>query len=291
MAYVYVWFRPDWTPFYVGIGKTPSRWNPARAKDKDRNPLCMKIIRKYGACNIRVHTHTDLSWEAACAKEQALIAHFGRINDGGLLANFTDGGEGALNPRTEVIEAKRQRLLNPAHPLRGVHVRLNTDQAIAKRRNESIRTPEVRAKHKKNAEARWADPAKREAVAEKMRAVWVAKKAATPPKELPKKRTKEELAEYRRNLLKERNADPAYAAKRIAALKASASKISEGVNRTQTKRLATLATPEVQAKLRRPKTAEHNQKVSEAKKQWWAERKALNSGKGNAQRPDGEPAP
>lgn len=273
-AYVYIWFRPDWVPFYVGIGKTPSRWNPARAKDKDRNPLCMTIIRKYGAENVHVHKHAGLTWVEACAKEQALIAHFGRISDGGLLANFTDGGEGVVNPRAEVIEAKRQRLMDPANPMRDTHHRLNSDPDIRDRRNKTVRSPEVREKHKKNAEARWADPAKREAVAEKMRAVWAAKKAANPPKEKPKKRSKEELAEYRRALLKERNADPEYKAKRIAALKAATDKISAGVNQSQERRLATLATPEVQAKMRRPKSEEHNRKVSEAKKKWWAGRKA-----------------
>lgn len=273
-AYVYIWFRPDWTPFYVGIGKTPSRWNPARAKDKDRNPLCMRIIRKYGAENIHVQKHAGLTWAEACAKEQALIAHFGRISNGGLLANFTDGGEGVVNPRAEVIEAKRQRLMDPANPMRSAHHQLNSDPDIRAKRNEAVRSPEVRAKHKKNADVRWADPAKREALAEKMRAIWAAKKAANPPKEKPKTRSKEELAEYRRALLKERNADPEYKAKRIAALKAAADKISAGVNRSQEKRLATLATPEVQAKLRRPKSEEHNRKVSEAKKKWWADRKA-----------------
>lgn len=273
-AYVYIWFRPDWTPFYVGIGKTPSRWNPLRAKDKDRNNLCMKIIRKYGAANIRVQRHTDLTWEEACAKEQALIAHFGRIEDGGLLANFTDGGEGAINPRQDVVEASRKRLLDPRHPMRGAHVLLNSDPEIAAKRLESIRSNEVRKKHKKNAEARWADPAKREAVAQKMREHWAKRKAEMSPKEKPKKRTKEELAEYRRELLKARNADPEYTAKRVAALQAASSAISAGVKKTQAQRKATLATPEVQAKLRRPKTAEHNQKVSEAKKRWWAERRA-----------------
>lgn len=273
-AYVYIWFRPDWTPFYVGIGKTPSRWNPARAKDRDRNPLCMRIIRKYGAENIHVQRHTDLAWAEACAKEQALIAHFGRMEDGGLLANFTDGGEGAINPSAKVIAASRQRLLDPANPMRDTHRWLNTDPEIRNKRTEAIRTPAVRAKHKKNADARWSDPAKREALAKKMRDIWVARKAANPPKEKPKKRTKEELAEYRCNLLKERNADPEYKAKRIAALKAASDKISDGVNKSQDKRRATLASLEVQAKLRRPKSEEHNRKVSEAKKLWWAQRKA-----------------
>lgn len=273
-AYVYIWFRPDWTPFYVGIGKTPSRWNPLRAKDKDRNNLCMKIIRKYGAANIRVQRHAGLTWEEACAKEQALIAHFGRIEDGGLLANFTAGGDGVLAPRVEVLQAKRARLMDPANPLRGMHTRLNTDADILKRRKESLQSPEVRQKQKQNAEARWADPAKREAVAQKMREHWAKRKAEMSPKEKPKKRTKEELAEYRRELLKARNADPEYTAKRVAALQAASNAISAGVKKTQAQRKATLATPEVQAKLRRPKTAEHNQKVSEAKKRWWAERRA-----------------
>lgn len=182
--------------------------------------------------------------------------------------------KGKLKHTEEFKAAARARLMDQSNPMRNAHVWLNSDPAIAERRNESLRSPETREKHKKNAEARWADPAKREALAEKMRAIWAARKAAAPPKEKPKKRTKEELAEYRRNLLKERNADPEYAAKRIEALKSAASKISEGVNRSKEKRLATLATPEVQAKLRRPKSAEHNRKVSEAKKKWWAERKA-----------------
>lgn len=272
-AYVYIWFRPDWTPFYVGIGKTPSRWNPARAKDKDRNPLCMKIIRKYGAQNIHVQKHVGLSWGEACAKEQSLIAHFGRIADGGLLANFTDGGEGAINPAQHVVEASRARLLDPKHPMRDMHVWLNTDPEILERRNESIRSPEVRAKHKRNAELRWADPEKRAALAEKMRSIWAERKEKTPPPEKSKTRNKEELAEFRRAMLRERNADPEYTAKRVAALQSASVKISEGVNRSLEKRLATLATPEVQAKLRRPKSEAHNRKVSEAKKLWWAARK------------------
>lgn len=273
-AYVYIWFRPDWTPFYVGIGKTPSRWNPLRAKDKDRNELCMRIIKKYGAHNIHVQKHTGLSWEDACKKERSLIAHFGRIEDGGLLANFTDGGEGVVNPSAEVISASRARLMDPSNPLRTAHVRLNSDPEIAQRRNESLKSQEVREKHRKNAGKRWSDPAKRDALAEKMRAIWAEKRAANPPKEKPKKRNKEELAEYRRNLLKERNTDPEYRAKRLTALQAASDKISAGVNRSQEKRLATLATPEVQAKLRQPKTEAHKKKCSDAKKLWWANKKA-----------------
>lgn len=274
MAYVYIWFRPDWVPFYVGIGKTPSRWNPCRAKDRDRNNLCMKIIRKYGAENIHVQTFKGLTWEEACSKEQSLIAHFGRMDGGGLLANFTDGGEGVLAPRQEVTNRRRAALLEESNPMRKSHILLNSDPEIRAKRKESLNNPEVKEKIKRASTDRWKDSRYRLNISEKMKAIWEARRAINPPPEKPKRRTKEELAEYRRQLLKERNADPEYQAKRLAALKNASAAISKGVNASQAKRLETLATPEVQAKLKRPKTAEHNRKVSEAKKAWWANRKA-----------------
>jgi hypothetical protein len=273
IAYVYIWFRPDWTPFYVGIGKSPSRWNPERAKPRDRNSYCIRIIEKYGAKNIHVQLHRGLTWAEACKKEQSLIAHFGRFDSGGLLANFTDGGEGALNPAPHVRSASRDRLLDPNNPMRKTHLILNSDANIAKRRQETLKTDRIRTLRTEAANKRWKDPKTREALSEKMRIIWAERRAKNPPKAPPKRMTPEELSLHRSNMLKARNADPEYQAKRIAALKAASEKISAGVVRAQPKRLATLATPEVQAKLRRPKTAEHNRKVSEAKKLWWVERK------------------
>ena len=273
IAYVYIWFRPDWTPFYVGIGKSPSRWNPERAKPRDRNSCCIRIIEKYGAKNIHVQKIAGLTWGAASAMEQSLIAHFGRMDAGGLLANFTDGGEGAINPSAPVTEARRARLMSPENPLRKTHNILNTDSVIAARRNETLSTPRIRALRSEAAKKRWDDPKAREKLAEKMRTIWADRRAKNPPKEPPKRMTPEKLSLHRSNMLKARNADPEYQAKRLAALRSASEKISAGVVHAQPKRLATLATPEVQAKLRRPKTAEHNRKVSEAKKLWWAERK------------------
>lgn len=273
-AYVYIWFRPDWTPFYVGIGKSPSRWNPARARDRDRNPLCMKILRKHGARNIHVQTFTGLTWMQACAKEQSLIAHFGRLDCGGVLANFTDGGEGAISPRIEVTQARKNRLMQQDNPLRNAHVVLNTDPEIRRKRLEGLRSPTTTERFSVAATKRWKDPAKREALAEKMRVIWAERRAKNPQTPPPKRRTPEELSRYRSALLRARNADPEYQSKRIKALKDAGEKISQGVRNSQAKRLATFATSEVQAKLRKPKTAEHNRKVSEAKKLWWAQRKA-----------------
>lgn len=274
-AYVYIWFKPDWTPFYVGIGKTPSRWNPCRIKEKDRNPLCFKIVSKYGAENIRVNKFVGLSWNEACAMEQSLIAHFGRISSGGLLANFTDGGEGAANPRQEITEAKRKRLLDPSHPMRGYHKILNSDPSIKAKRVATLRSPEVRAKIR----AKMNDPeakAKRLAkLQETINSPEYQAKLAIRRKPKPPKKTKEEVSKIRSEIIKRFNADKSFSKNRIAALKNSSDAISRGVLSSMPARLATMQTPEVQAKLRKPKTDAHKAKLSAAKKSYWAKRKGL----------------
>jgi hypothetical protein len=138
-AYVYIWFSPDWIPFYVGMGKTPTRWNPLRIKKKDRNPLVFSMVARFGADKVRVQRLTKLTWEDAQALECSLIAHFKRKSDGGPLVNFTDGGDGVLSPSPEVSEAKRQKLLDPKNPIREYHKILNTDPDIKKRRVEGIK--------------------------------------------------------------------------------------------------------------------------------------------------------
>jgi hypothetical protein len=272
-AYVYIWFRPDWSPFYVGIGKTPSRWNPLRAKAKDRNKLCMRILEKHGTHNIRVNLFVGLTWSEACAKEKSLIAHFGRIDQGGLLANFTDGGEGVVSPTQEQLDRKRKRLLDPENPMRNMHRVLNKDPEIKRKRLASLNSAETRIKLSAAAKKRWENPEAKRALSEKMLARWAAIRELLPENSVAPKKPPEEISELRASAMKKRNADPEYTAKRIAALKQSSEQISAGVNRSRSKRLATLATPEVQAKLRKPKTEEHNRKVSEAKKLWWAKRK------------------
>lgn len=77
-----------------------------------------------------------------------MIAHFKRIKDGGTLANFTDGGEGVLSPRPEVLEAKRQRLMQRNNPMREYHKVLNTDPEIKARRAEGIRAAQPKRREK-----------------------------------------------------------------------------------------------------------------------------------------------
>ena len=147
-AYVYIWFSPDWIPFYVGMGKTPTRWNPLRIKKKDRNPLVFSMVAKFGADKVRVQRLTKLTWEDAQALECSLIAHFKRKSDGGPLVNFTDGGDGVSSPSLEVSEAKRQKLLDPKNPIREYHKILNTDPNIKKRRVEGIKAAQPKRAEK-----------------------------------------------------------------------------------------------------------------------------------------------
>lgn len=273
-TYVYIWFKPDWSPFYVGIGKTRNRWNPTKATAKDRNDGCLKVINKYGAENIKVQRMFFDTWQDACNAERSLIACFGRVDAGGVLFNFTDGGEGNINPPVEEREAKRKRLLDPAHPMREYHKILNTDPAIRAKRTAALQSSDVRSR----ISAALNNPEKKAVRLAKLRSTIDSPEYQTNldarRKQKPVKRTPEELREYRRQLLTERNKDPAYKAKRIEALKQAASAISAGVKRSADKRAATMQTPEVQAKLRMPKTDEHKQKTSASLKAKWVERKA-----------------
>ena len=273
-AYVYIWFKPDWSPFYVGIGKTRSRWNPLYAKAKDRNEACLRVIAKYGAKNIKVQRMFFDTWEDACATERSLIACFGRYEHGGVLYNFTDGGEGNVNPPVAEREAKRLRLLDPSHPMFGWHKILNSDPEIHAKRISALRSPEVQAK----ISAALNEPDKKAARLAKLRATIASPeyqaKLALRRKPKPPKRSPEELREYRRNLLAERNKDPEYTAKRVAALKQSSQAISDGVRQSADTRAATMKTPEVQAKLRKPKTTEQKQKISKSQKARWQARKS-----------------
>lgn len=95
-------------------------------------------------------------------------------------------------------------------------------------------------------------------------------------KQKPIRKTKEEISLMRSIAMKASNADPKFTEHRLSAISSfeTREKISLGVLASMEKRLLTMATPEVQAKMRKPKTEEHNKKVSDAKKLWWANKKA-----------------
>lgn len=96
MAYVYIHLRDDTdTPFYVGIGSdTNGKYQRAydEAPNSRKNPHWYNIVNKVGHTVIIVMD--NVSWEEACDEEKRLIKQYGRVSDGGILTNITDGGDG-----------------------------------------------------------------------------------------------------------------------------------------------------------------------------------------------------
>ena len=104
--YVYVWYKPDGTPFYVGIGKTAIRWNPNMPWSQ-RNRFCRAVLNKYGRENILFSVFGVASLFSAYRYERALIQRLGRADLGlGPLTNLTAGGEGS----TELGDSARKVL-------------------------------------------------------------------------------------------------------------------------------------------------------------------------------------
>lgn len=100
--YVYLYLKPDGTPFYVGKGKG-DRWKAhlveaSKKATKDKNRLkinTIKKILKQGQEPIVKFVDTNISEDQAFELECFLISEIGRIDLGtGTLTNLTDGGEG-----------------------------------------------------------------------------------------------------------------------------------------------------------------------------------------------------
>ena len=102
-SFAYIHCKPDGIPFYVGKGAL------RRAKYLgERNPFHKAIVNKYGKDKILkgfIECTTD---KIALNLEMGLIKSLKRMNI--KLANFTDGGEGTINPTPE----SRQRMSEAA---------------------------------------------------------------------------------------------------------------------------------------------------------------------------------
>jgi hypothetical protein len=92
-CFVYLHTRQDINqPFYIGIGSDIGK---KRAFTKDgRNAFWHRVVAKH-PCESKI-IYEGLTWKEACEIEINLIAHYGRIRNGGILVNLTDGGEGTL---------------------------------------------------------------------------------------------------------------------------------------------------------------------------------------------------
>ena len=96
LHYLYQYIRLDKNePFYIGVGKRYKSKNDfTRAKSTyDHNNICKLIINKTDY-NIEILEESD-DYYYIREREKELIAKYGKIFNGtGVLANFTDGGDG-----------------------------------------------------------------------------------------------------------------------------------------------------------------------------------------------------
>lgn len=281
--FVYIWKSPDGTPFYVGCTNSARRANPKNSPK--RNWLCTNKLNEFGRDHVIVELRFVASIPEAQELERALISKYGRIQTGtGPLTNLMPGGEGA-QPMSEANRQKRREaFLSPDSPIR-------TPQAVAKRNaaiksrmnsedikramqgeNNPAKAPETRAKLK----AKWKDP-EYQAQQTKSR---TGKKRNLP--ELTKQALRENLAnnDAMKSWAERNGKDPEFDAKRIAGIRAAQDKRREkmsnpaALEQRKARLKATMNSAEYQAKRAKWDTPEYREKLSAAKREYWAKRKA-----------------
>jgi hypothetical protein len=236
--FVYIWKKPDGTPFYVGLTKDHRRTNPLNAGG--RGWLCKQTLEGIGRNNVVVELHIVPSIEVGQQMERAFILQYGRIQLGtGTLANLRPGGDGisGMSAEGRAATSKRMKENNPAHnpEVRAKITARMADPDIKQRftgDNNPAKRPEIRAKLK----AKWEDPEYKEAQ----------RKARTGLK----RHTDEHKAKLRDKLLDPTNPMREY------------HKVLNSDPTIKAKRIATLQSPEVRAR------------ISASLKAKWAERRA-----------------
>jgi hypothetical protein len=101
--YVYVIFRPNGIPCYVGKGRG-GRWEDHEKKPHQTNKRLASIIRRAGGNLPKIKVREELTSQEAVDLEILLISILGRGFRGGWLVNATDGGEGVSGPDQETIQ-------------------------------------------------------------------------------------------------------------------------------------------------------------------------------------------
>lgn len=118
--YVYVVFRLDGRPCYVGKGKG-ARWQQyGRHQRNNKHLLAINAAARAAGKELPVvKIRSDLSESEALAVEAALISAIGR-NPAGPLVNLTDGGEGisgfrfSAESKEKIAAAQRGKTRSPA---------------------------------------------------------------------------------------------------------------------------------------------------------------------------------
>lgn len=117
-SYVYILFRPNGIPCYVGKG-IGNRW--LSHERKTHNSHLERIIRQAGGSLPKIKVREGLTDSEARKTEIAFIAAIGRRAHGGPLVNFTDGGEGiagfdhAESTKQKMSAAAKGKQKSPEH--------------------------------------------------------------------------------------------------------------------------------------------------------------------------------
>ncbi len=87
-------------PFYVGIGKgnrhlSHLKENKLNTSNRLKFNKIQKIISE-GHIPIVIKVFENIERDFACEIEKRLVSYFGKIKDGGILTNITDGGDGGI---------------------------------------------------------------------------------------------------------------------------------------------------------------------------------------------------
>lgn len=222
--FVYIWKHNE-TPFYVGMSKTQGRTNPLNAGG--RGWLCKQTLAKIGPKNVVVEIHNVATVELARTLERSLIEKYGRIQlESGPLTNLRIGGDGSdsMSLAGRLATSERMKLNNPmknSETRAKLIARMNDPDVKAKFLGDAnpAKRPEVRAKIK----AKWAEPEYKKAMSD-------AHKGKAIHSSMEKEKRRQKLLDPTNPMRNSHillNTDPDIKAKRVA----------------------TLRTPEVQAKI------------------------------------------
>jgi len=154
--YLYRHIRLDSnTPFYIGIGSKKKNVKfksdeYCRAFDKARrNRYWHRIVSK---CNYDVEIIYECDDRSEIIrKEIEFIKLYGRISDGGILANLTDGGEGAFGS----IRTKHHRI-KMSNRMRGVK-NMNYGKKFTETHRNKISLSNIGKRHTKDAISKMRD--------------------------------------------------------------------------------------------------------------------------------------
>ena len=110
-SYVYIYFRPNMEPCYVGKGKK-SRWLCHERYETNRR--LWRAIQKNGGWLPKAKVKTGLTDEDAIELEKKLIKVIGRKDLGtGPLVNLTEGGEGCNKSPSTIEKMKKAQAGHP----------------------------------------------------------------------------------------------------------------------------------------------------------------------------------